>query len=319
MNAVFLTNIRNAKLFSVVSITSVLHDIKSCKYKHQIDAVRNSGDYKANKSKLPAWSLNGVFNGSVCNSGFSESNGLFHFDIDNIDDVVEMKKELITSCPELFAVWISPSGKGLKGLLRVPDDLIHDDTEFKKAFEQVKCYFLNDFGIRIDESCKDVRRLCFVCYDCNIYINESATAFMFDVSKWQKIEKPVTLSSPKVYRHDDKYIDYCVNILRRAGAGNYHNARLRAGRLAGGYIAAGVVNESDIVRELLAESDRISSSNRDKNDIVKRERKAILDGVAMGKMSPVNIKFRNLREEFEQWQQPTKISIAEELRAWLNC
>ena len=79
------------------------------------------------------------------------------------------------------------------------------------------------------------------------------------------------------------------------------------------------MNESDIVRELLAESDRISSSNRDKNDIVKRERKAILDGVAMGKMSPVNIKFRNLREEFEQWQQPTKIRIAEELRAWLNC
>lgn len=295
MKAAFLPNIRNVNQFEHFEILDILNDIKTGKYKKQIDTLRQSTRYKEDKIKLPAWSFAGSFSKSVSNSGFFESNGLFHFDVDNIDNVEQLKLGLIHSCPELFAVWVSPSGKGLKGLLRIPDDFIHDDADFKKAFIQVKSYFFDWYGVVIDESCKDVRRLCFVCYDPDIFINENAPAFIFDVEKWnyepeKTINKPSTNHQQNQKNHINKeelYIDWCVNILRRAGKGDYHNARLRAGKLAGGYIQSGVVSETAVINALIQESDSISARYNDSASVIQTERKAILNGIEAGKLSPV--------------------------------
>ena len=48
-------------------------------------------------------------------------------------------------------------------------------------------------GFVIDTTCKDVRRLSFVCSDKDIYINEDAEAFNFDCSAWN--EELVSLSN----------------------------------------------------------------------------------------------------------------------------
>ena len=178
-------------MFNVVTLESVLKEINSETYKSLIDALPDSlADEKAYvlaKKRLPACALNGEFSNKVANDCFMKSNGLFHFEIDKLDktEVAAIKSAIASQCPYVYALWVSPSQRGLKGLIRIADDLINSDADFKKAFIQIE-QALAVLGFVIDSSCKDVRRLCFVCSDKNIYINEEAEAFIFDYSVWNK-------------------------------------------------------------------------------------------------------------------------------------
>jgi hypothetical protein len=114
-----------------------------------------------------------------------KSNGLFHFELDKLDKelVDAIKKTITKQCTYVYALWVSPSQRGLKGLIRVADDLINADADFKQAFIQIE-KALAALGFVIDATCKDVRRLCFVCADKDIYINEDAETFKFDMTLW---------------------------------------------------------------------------------------------------------------------------------------
>ena len=185
----YLSNILEPSKFDVVTIEGVLEDIKSEKYKSLIDALPDSlvdeNAYKLAKKKLPAWALNGEFSNKVANDCFIKSNNLFHFEIDKLDKalVAAIKKATAKQCPYVYALWVSPSQRGLKGLIRIADDLINSDADFKQAFIQIE-KALAALGFVIDASCKDVRRLCFVCSDKDIYVNEAAQLFEFDMSLW---------------------------------------------------------------------------------------------------------------------------------------
>jgi len=185
----YLPNILEPTVFDVVTVNSVLEAIKTELYKPLIDALPDSlADDKAYvlaKKRLPAWALNGDFFSRVTNSCFMKSNGLFHFEIDKLDKalVAAIKKAIAKQCPYIYALWRSPSQRGLKGLIRIADDLIHSDADFKQAFMQIE-KALAALGFVIDATCKDVRRLCFVCSDKDLYVNEAAQLFEFDTSSW---------------------------------------------------------------------------------------------------------------------------------------
>ncbi len=187
----YLPNILEPTVFDVVTVNSVLEAIKADLYKPLIDALPDSlADEKAYvlaKKRLPAWALNGDFFSRVTNSGFMKSNGLFHFELDKLDKALvdAIKKAITKQCPYVYALWVSPSQRGLKGLIRVADDLINSDADFKQAFMQIE-KALAALGFVIDTSCKDVRRLCFVCADKDIYINEDAETFKFDMALWSQ-------------------------------------------------------------------------------------------------------------------------------------
>jgi hypothetical protein len=195
--------------------------------------------------------------------------------------------------PEIFALWLSPSGKGLKGLLRIPDDFIHNDGDFKKAYAQLDAY-LSAYDVQIDRACKDVRRMCFVGSDKNIYINENAPAFMFNLAQWNA--KPAKKATPTPANNNNAvnggrmYIDRCVNVIMTATSGGFHHARLRAGKLAGGFIAAGLINETEIMRALSQASDSISSQYGDSAEVIQREQKTIYDAIQYGKGQPCEVK-----------------------------
>ena len=298
MKCALVHSITSPNNFETITILGVLDAIKTEKYKAKIDALpRAKTDKKAYteaKRHLASWALNGEFSGKVSNENFTESNGLFHFDIDNLENPTAIKYQLAREIPEVYALWLSPSGQGLKGLLRIPDDLIHDDTDFKKAFEQIQTY-LAVYDIEIDKACKDVRRLCFVSSDSDIYINDTAPAFMFDSVKWDynPTVKPAAPSTQAVNSNNaDRYITRCCDIILNAGAGNYHNARLRAGKLAGGFIAAGMVNEHEIMQALSDASDAISAQSGDSEQVIQREQKTIYDAMQHGKAQPVELEYR---------------------------
>ena len=159
----YLPNILEPTLFDVVTVNSVLEAIKADLYKPLIDALPDSLEdekaYALAKKRLPAWALNGDFFSRVTNSCFIKSNGFFHFELDKLNkkQVDAIKKAIAKQCPYVYALWISPSQRGLKGLIRVADDLINSDAEFKQAFMQIE-KALAALGFIIDTSCKDCWR-----------------------------------------------------------------------------------------------------------------------------------------------------------------
>ena len=185
----FCPNILQPTTFDIVPIDSVIEAIKSGLYEPFIDALPDSlvdeKAYALTKKRLPAWALNGVFKDKISNDCFIKSNGFFHFELDKLNkkQVDAIKKAIAKQCPYVYALWISPSQRGLKGLIRIADDLIHSDADFKPAFMQIE-KALATLGFVIDTSCKDIRRLCFVCSDKDIYVNEAAQLFEFDTSSW---------------------------------------------------------------------------------------------------------------------------------------
>ena len=98
---------------------------------------------------------------------------------DLLDDV-ENLKDIIIKIPFTYSAFISPSGKGLKVIIKTDSELeSHTDT-----FNALRDYYDEISGIVSDKSVKDVTRLCFVSYDPNLYLNESSETFRFSNSSF---------------------------------------------------------------------------------------------------------------------------------------
>src|SRR5262249_6019166 len=72
--------------------------------------------------------------------------------------------------PHLWALFMSPTGNGLKAVFRVPADPL----KHVSSFFAVEQHILALAGIQIDKACKDVARMCFVSFDSAGYLNEDA-------------------------------------------------------------------------------------------------------------------------------------------------
>lgn len=163
-----------------------LADIRDGKQKEKVLQMREVVDkdhdrYDAIKSTLPANIFSGMFVGGHGAVNNVEYNRLLTLDIDKLDveQMVSVRKNLEED-EHVFAFWLSPSGKGYKGL--VPLDYGDADIEDKvywhrEAFKQLEKYFKEKYGIDLDTNCKDIPRLCFVSYDPDIRVKDGAEAF----------------------------------------------------------------------------------------------------------------------------------------------
>jgi len=99
-----------------------------------------------------------------------QGSGLAILDFDKLDNVVDFKEKL-KSNDLIFSAWISPSGNGIKALIKIP--IIENDNDYKNIFKQLKEIFPT-----IDDSGSDISRLCFESYDPDIYINLDSDKFI---------------------------------------------------------------------------------------------------------------------------------------------
>lgn len=122
------------------SITYTLNRIKEGKSESIINQLRlmSDEDYNKNKSQLSGVCFNGKFrNRSV--AGLIEHSGFIVLDIDklnSIEDAIELR-DSISSDEYVYAAWVSPSGKGLKILVKVPAKA----ENHKGYFESLKKHF----------------------------------------------------------------------------------------------------------------------------------------------------------------------------------
>jgi hypothetical protein len=164
-------SLRNTKPEQVVSLTDVLSEIASDKYKKQIDEIRSQENPSKSplKDKLPVFTPTGVFNYRSL-AGLEDYNGLMCLDIDHVEDPQSLKEK----CKKLnyvYAAFITPSGKGLKVMIKSPAT----SENYREIEAKVAEAFSLDTGAIRDNHCKDIARIQFVSYDPELYINENST------------------------------------------------------------------------------------------------------------------------------------------------
>jgi hypothetical protein len=122
------------------------------------------------------------------NGALIEHSGLICADLDDLgsEALKAVRPELLTS-PYLWALFRSPTGKGLKAIFRVSADRLKHLASFRAVEKHVR----DLTGIQIDQSCKDLARLCFVSYDPDCYHNPDAR----EIEPLPEPEKPKALSN----------------------------------------------------------------------------------------------------------------------------
>ena len=160
-----------------ISVEEALDRILTGKSKNQVDEIRNQLDKeKSNKLKanLPSVCFSGKFGANRKDEELIEHSGFVVLDFDNVYDLREKQTEIINH-KFIYACWVSPSGNGLKALIKLADGGKH-----REHFQA-----LQDIFPDIDKSGSNPSRVCYESYDSDIYINKDAEVF----KKIKKIEK----------------------------------------------------------------------------------------------------------------------------------
>lgn len=129
------------------------------------------------KKQLPAICFSGTFNKRT-DASLLEHSGLICLDFDGYTKQKELlqDKENLSKNKYVFSVFISPSGNGLKVLVKIPADA-ENHTMYFNSLEK---YFNSPY---FDKTSKNLSRVCYESYDPLIHVNEHS-------SIWDTIEEP---------------------------------------------------------------------------------------------------------------------------------
>ena len=237
------------------------------KHLQTVQEVR-SGRKEA-KKKLPVILWSGKFSERK-DSSLEGHSGLIVLDFDHID--VEGSKNVLATDQYVFACWISPSGEGLKALVKISNPNHHRDH-----FRALQAYFDKEYGLEVDPSGINESRACFDSYDHDIVVNESSNVFGQMIS-----EKALSQKASQTSHYTDyNKLAVVSSMIRKAEDGEKHAMLLKASLLCGGYISAGRMEEDEAIRVLEREIVR-----RDV-DSIETARNTIRDGIEKGKMMPI--------------------------------
>lgn len=195
-----------------ITISEILNEISSTKYENIIFRLRkflgdgDIGAYKAEKLRLPAVTFCATFNEQRRKEHIKEYNSIIVIDIDKLDQhKLSSFFESLEKDEYVFALWISPSNNGIKGLVALDYecDLTDIDYNHKIAFLKLKDYFFEKYEIILDSSGNDTTRLCYVTYDQNLKVKSNISTFKIskndiDGKYLAKYEQENKLSSKKI-------------------------------------------------------------------------------------------------------------------------
>ena len=91
-------------------------------------------------------------------------------DLTSTDEARQLQQQLAADGKvETALCFVSPKGRGVKWVVRLPEWTRYDD--FKLSFQAMQQHVGFHYGIAVDKSGSDVCRTCFLPYDPECYIN----------------------------------------------------------------------------------------------------------------------------------------------------
>jgi hypothetical protein len=120
------------------------------------------------KKQLPAVMWSGTFSSreKPVSDKLIAHSGLLCADLDSLNGELPAVREKLSESPHLCALFKSPSGDGLKAVFRVPADA----SKHLASFRALQKHIRELTGCEIDESGKDLARLCFVSHDPDLHV-----------------------------------------------------------------------------------------------------------------------------------------------------
>lgn len=189
-NITIFRNIKETEQPFYRPIDVILARIKEGASKDLVKEIRKENDktrINQLKQELPAICFSGTFN-KRNDSAIMEHSGFICLDFDGYKknkDLLE-EKERISKDKHTYSVFISPSGNGLKAIVKIPQEI----DNHKNYFNSLESHFSSE---HFDKTSKNISRVCYESYDPLIYINPNS-------SVWSKIEE-------QEYVERDKYRD----------------------------------------------------------------------------------------------------------------
>lgn len=153
------------------------------RYRPQVEAIRaidDEGRQKAEKNKLPGYTIGGTFAGLGART-LQEPSGLLGIDIDQDQNAefiarhgagtFDQMKRMVSKLP--FVAYCGRSCRGLGFFLVVP---IAHPEHYRQHHESLEALF-SRIGIKIDPSCSNISRKRFVSFDPEPYVNDQAETY----------------------------------------------------------------------------------------------------------------------------------------------
>jgi len=261
-----------------------INRISSGKSQQLVEEIRQGN--KEKKTELPIVLWSGIFTERKDES-LHEHSGFIVLDFDHLD--VKKTKPILASDDHVYACWVSPSGDGLKALIKVKFTERHRDH-----FRGLEMYFKKQYNLEVDPSGINESRACFESYDPTLSLNESSKIFTAFITE-KATDAPQEVKT--ITQTDYNKVAILANMIRNAEDGDKHATLLKASRLAGGYISAGRMIEDIAVHVLW---DEISKRDIDSES---HARMTIRDGLEYGK----NIPIREIIEEEDKITRELKL------------
>lgn len=177
-------DIRATRTDKVVPVDIFFEDVRTGKWQDIALKVRCEPDHDKRtllKQQAPYVTLAGTFEVRN-NSGLTQHSGLLGMDLDDIEDINEVKSRICCD-PHVFACFMSISGRGLCVVFRI------NPEKHLESFLGLQDYIYTNYNEPVDIHCKDVSRPRYVSWDPDIYIN-------FDAKKFTQYPKKDTIKEP---------------------------------------------------------------------------------------------------------------------------
>ena len=203
------------------TIPEILHEIKTGKFRPGITYLRKSlaenkmEAYEKAKKSLPAFTPSGKFVGGRKMEFLEAYSNFIILDIDKLSQTdLQNAKHSANKCEYTYASFISPSGNGLKILIKV--DIKKEDH--KETFLAIQKHYETLLNQEIDKSGKDITRLCFYSFDDTLYQNENAKVFVSEAlqtSQAEPVEVPKLPTETATETNSEAIYNHCVRFTEK--------------------------------------------------------------------------------------------------------
>jgi len=155
-------------------VEKIINRIREGSSQEIVRAIRVEKDKEKRnllKQSLPAICFSGKFT-KRNDTSLLEHSGLICLDFDGYesDKLLLEEKEKLTKDRYTYSVFISPSGLGLKVLVKIPAE----KDNHKNFFNSLEMHYNSPY---FDKSCKNLSRVCYESYDPLVFVNEQSSIF----------------------------------------------------------------------------------------------------------------------------------------------
>ncbi len=164
-----ISNIRPQASLSLNELHQLITGPRYAGITSQLRKIRDPHQKRRFKAaKFPYVTFSGIFEKRDERSLIKPSQ-LVVFDFDHLPNVEEVKRLLLhETALETEMLFVSPSGDGLKWVLRLEPDLM----SHRDFYLSVSNYLKLEFKLETDKSCRDLSRACYIPNDPDSYLGE---------------------------------------------------------------------------------------------------------------------------------------------------